>query len=191
MSGWIERLYAASPTFLQQIGAHVYGWRRVRRLGGVFERVVHEYVEREGWSPASMGAFVTDQLRSQLRHRVRGGRLLSGHLRGVGSTRAPSGGSHRMSSRGSRSSRSPSSAALRKPCSPSRPCDGLPLSSTQAARLAHPSVSTATAQPFSMSLPRRGPLVPVGRRELQTATLGDRRPADRSKGPGSSAFLAL
>jgi phenylacetate-coenzyme A ligase PaaK-like adenylate-forming protein len=33
----------------------------------VFERVVQEYVEREGWSPASMRAFVTDQLRSQLR----------------------------------------------------------------------------------------------------------------------------
>jgi phenylacetate-CoA ligase len=67
MSKMTDRIYAASPVWMQQLGVSVFGWYwSRRRLGPIFERTWHEYVERENWSADRMHDFVEQQLRAQV-----------------------------------------------------------------------------------------------------------------------------
>jgi phenylacetate-CoA ligase len=67
MSKMTDRIYAASPVWMQQLGVSVFGWYwSRRRLGPIFERTWREYVERENWSADRMHDFVEQQLRAQV-----------------------------------------------------------------------------------------------------------------------------
>lgn len=69
---WLDRIYASSPVWMQQLGINAYGWFWARRrLGEVFERTWREYVERESWSPERMQEFVEIQLRTQVQRAYR------------------------------------------------------------------------------------------------------------------------
>ena len=70
MSKLTDRIYAASPLPIQQLGITVFGWFWARRrLGPVFERTWREYQQRETWSPDRFREYVESQLRSQV-HRA-------------------------------------------------------------------------------------------------------------------------
>jgi len=69
---WTDKLYAASPVWLQQLGINAYGWYwSRRRLGPVFEATWRAYVERESWPPERMQEFVEQQLRAQVQRAYR------------------------------------------------------------------------------------------------------------------------
>lgn len=72
MNKWLDRIYAASPVWTQQLGIDVYGWYwSRRRLGPVFERTWRAYVERESWPPERMQDFIEKQLRAQVQRAYR------------------------------------------------------------------------------------------------------------------------
>jgi phenylacetate-CoA ligase len=72
MSKWMDRIYAVSPVWVQQLGINVYGWyRKRRRLGPVFERVWRDYVERERWPVERVREYVETQLRAQVQRAYR------------------------------------------------------------------------------------------------------------------------
>ncbi len=71
-SKWMDRIYAASPVWLQQLGINAYGWYWARRrLGEVFESTWRAYAERESWPPERMREFVEAQLRAQVQRAYR------------------------------------------------------------------------------------------------------------------------
>jgi len=68
----VDRVYAASPVWVQQVGINVYGWyRRRRRLGPVFEKVWRDYVARETWPADRMRDYIESQLRAQVKRAYR------------------------------------------------------------------------------------------------------------------------
>lgn len=72
MSKWTERIYAASPVWLQQVGINVYGlFRKRRRLGPVFEQTWRAYAQRESWPADRMQEYVEAQLRAQVQRAYR------------------------------------------------------------------------------------------------------------------------
>jgi phenylacetate-CoA ligase len=72
MSKWTDRIYAASPVWVQQLGINVYGWYwSRRRLGPVFEKTWRAYADRESWSADRMQDFVEKQLRAQVQRAYR------------------------------------------------------------------------------------------------------------------------
>jgi phenylacetate-CoA ligase len=72
MSKWLEKIYAASPVWLQQLGINAFGWYWAhRRLGLVFEQTWRAYAERESWSSNRMDDFVEAQLRAQVQRAYR------------------------------------------------------------------------------------------------------------------------
>jgi phenylacetate-CoA ligase len=72
MSKITDRIYAASPVWLQQLGINAFGWFWARRrLGPIFERTWRDYVERENWSADRMHDFVEQQLRAQVQRAYR------------------------------------------------------------------------------------------------------------------------
>jgi phenylacetate-CoA ligase len=67
MSKTTDRVYAASPLLLQQLGIAAFGWFWARRrLGPIFEQTWREYKLRETWPRDKMLEFVEAQLRSQV-----------------------------------------------------------------------------------------------------------------------------
>ncbi|MGH9509183.1 MAG: phenylacetate--CoA ligase family protein, partial [Terriglobales bacterium] len=69
---WLERIYASSPVWMQQLGINAYGWYWARRrLGAVFEKTWREYAERESWSAERVDEFVKAQLRHQVQRAYR------------------------------------------------------------------------------------------------------------------------
>src|SRR6266481_5456022 len=72
MGKWTEKIYKASPLWLQTLGINTFGyfWAR-RRLGPVFEQTWREYVERETWAPERMREYVENQLRTQVQRAYR------------------------------------------------------------------------------------------------------------------------
>lgn len=67
MSKVLDRIYALSPVWIQQLGVGAYGWYWARRrLGGVFDETWRAYVDREGWPPDRFHDFVEEQLRVQV-----------------------------------------------------------------------------------------------------------------------------
>jgi phenylacetate-CoA ligase len=68
----MERIYAASPVWLQQVGINVYGlFRKRRRLGPVFEQTWRAYAQRESWPADRMQEYVEAQLRAQVQRAYR------------------------------------------------------------------------------------------------------------------------
>lgn len=68
MSKFTDRVYAASPLLVQQLGIAVFGWFWARRrLGPIFEKTWREYKDRESWSRDRLQEYVEAQLRSQVR----------------------------------------------------------------------------------------------------------------------------
>lgn len=67
MGKWLDKAYAVSPVWMQQLGINLYGlyWAR-RRLGQAFEEVWRAYVQREAWPPDRMRDYVETQLRGQV-----------------------------------------------------------------------------------------------------------------------------
>jgi phenylacetate-CoA ligase len=72
MGKWTEKVYKASPRWLQTLGINTFGyfWAQ-RRLGGVFEQTWREFVERETWAPERMREYVENQLRAQVQRAYR------------------------------------------------------------------------------------------------------------------------
>src|SRR5438105_4581772 len=64
-----ERLYSYMPVWAQNLGISIYGvsYRR-ERLGGNFEKYVHEFRERDRWTSQQMTAYVEERLRTLLLH---------------------------------------------------------------------------------------------------------------------------
>ena len=72
MGKWVDRIYAHSPVWVQQLGINVFGWyRKRRRLGPVFEQMWRAYSERESWPADRMHDFIETQLRAQVQHAYR------------------------------------------------------------------------------------------------------------------------
>ena len=71
MPGVLDRIYARSPVWLQNIGVSLYGlvWRH-RRFGGDFPKYVSAFAEREGYSLADWREYQTRELRKLLVHVV-------------------------------------------------------------------------------------------------------------------------
>jgi len=72
MGKWTEKVYKASPLWLQTLGINTFGyfWAR-RRLGLVFEQAWREYVERETWAPERMREYVESKLQAQVQRAYR------------------------------------------------------------------------------------------------------------------------
>lgn len=72
MAGVLDRIYARSPVWLQNVGASSYGlvWRH-RRFGGDFPKYVASFQERERYSPEEWQAYQTQELRRLLAHAVK------------------------------------------------------------------------------------------------------------------------
>lgn len=67
MNKWLDRMYAMSPVWAQQLGVSAYGWYWARRrLGPAFEKTWREYLEREKWPADRMKEFIEEQLRRQV-----------------------------------------------------------------------------------------------------------------------------
>ncbi|MCZ7551714.1 MAG: hypothetical protein M5U05_03870 [Anaerolineales bacterium] len=63
MANSLDRLYQASPVWLQQSMVSVYGlWWRQRRFSGQYSRLVREYRARERWSSDQFSAYQRDHL---------------------------------------------------------------------------------------------------------------------------------
>lgn len=72
MAKWVDRIYAHSPVWVQQLGINAFGWyRRRRRLGPVFEQMWRAYSERASWPADRMYDFIETQLRGQVQHAYR------------------------------------------------------------------------------------------------------------------------
>jgi len=69
MSKTLDRIYAHSPIWLQNVGISLYGlmWRH-RRFGGNFARYVTEFQARESFTAEQWRAYQTEQLRLLLVH---------------------------------------------------------------------------------------------------------------------------
>jgi phenylacetate-CoA ligase len=62
-----DRVYMASPVWVQQVGINAFGWYWARRrLGPVFEEQLRGYIDRESWSQDRFTAFLQERLRSQV-----------------------------------------------------------------------------------------------------------------------------
>jgi phenylacetate-CoA ligase len=72
MAGILDKIYAVSPLWLQNIGVSLYGyaWRH-RRFGGNFTKYVADFVAREHFSALEWEAYQTEELRKLLIHAVR------------------------------------------------------------------------------------------------------------------------
>lgn len=72
MSGWMTRVYDASPVWVQQLGINAFGWWWARRrLGPEFERQTRAYVEREAWPVDHLREYVEKTLREQVQRAYR------------------------------------------------------------------------------------------------------------------------
>ena len=69
MARVLDRMYVASPVWLQHLSVSAYGiiWKR-RRHGGRFQEAVREFISRENYSPAEWHRYQTEQLRRLLVH---------------------------------------------------------------------------------------------------------------------------
>ena len=63
----VEQIYRHLPVWAQNAGISLYGipYRR-ERLGGVFDKTVAEFHERDRWTASQMRDFVEDNLREML-----------------------------------------------------------------------------------------------------------------------------
>src|SRR3712207_3875227 len=62
-----EQLYAALPSWLQNVAISLYGLRwRNERLGGRFDAYVHEFRQRDRWSTATFRSWLDGTLRNRL-----------------------------------------------------------------------------------------------------------------------------
>lgn len=65
--GFLDRVYAKSPVWVQQVGVSAFGvvWKR-RRYGGHFLSTVAGFEQRESYGPEQWFAYQTEQLRAML-----------------------------------------------------------------------------------------------------------------------------
>jgi phenylacetate-CoA ligase len=67
MSKLTDRVYVASPIWMQKLGINAFGWYWARRrLGPAFEEYLRGYVERESWSQDRFTQFMEKCFRSQV-----------------------------------------------------------------------------------------------------------------------------
>jgi phenylacetate-CoA ligase len=72
MSKLTDRVYLASPLWVQKLGIHAFGWYwKRRRLGPAFQRFSREYEERENWSPDQFRNYLEEHLRAQVQRAYR------------------------------------------------------------------------------------------------------------------------
>ena len=71
MAGFTDRIYQASPVWLQHLGVSLFGlaWKR-RRFGGRFRAALGEFISRETFSSAKWRDYQTEQLQRLLVHAV-------------------------------------------------------------------------------------------------------------------------
>lgn len=69
MASFLDKAYASSPVWLQNLGISLYGftWKQ-RRFGGNFQKYVSEFKERESLSKNQWRSYQEDQLRKLLVH---------------------------------------------------------------------------------------------------------------------------
>lgn len=69
MPGFTEKLYFASPIWLQQAAVALYGWRWYhRRFGAHFHRLTAEFKKREPWGQAQFREYQDIRLRQLIEH---------------------------------------------------------------------------------------------------------------------------
>jgi phenylacetate-CoA ligase len=72
MSKLTDRVYMASPIWVQQLGINVFGWYWARRrLGSAFEEFLRSYVERESWNHDRFMEYLEACFRSQVQRAFR------------------------------------------------------------------------------------------------------------------------
>jgi phenylacetate-CoA ligase len=72
MSRFTDRVYLASPVWVQKLGIHAFGWYWAnRRLGSAFTRISREYEERETWNADHFRSYLEEQLRTQVQRAYR------------------------------------------------------------------------------------------------------------------------
>jgi phenylacetate-CoA ligase len=72
MSKLTDRVYMASPTWVQKLGIHAFGWYWARRrLGPAFEEYLRGYIERESWSQDRFTNYVEECFRVQVQRAFR------------------------------------------------------------------------------------------------------------------------